>query len=279
MPKPLPKPEPIPISNSNNDLPKQTQNISVSSQKQRNRLNTINDSMNTVNNLPDHDNKYSNKYKFGIIIGLIAYLLLGRVLGFIHSITEIVVFSVLPIKIVLHVMCNQNESQKYNNYSNVLLKQMFLIVLIKTLISFIPFLDLIPIVRIISYPVYLILILSAIVIQVPVTMLNKMIGFIFDKIKLSKISSYIHVNPVYDKLILRITNMFDDSKIARLRIIRNIFLKYESDVPWNPKDVNKMSSAMNDLGINQIVDNIGINQIVDNIDIKSSFNGIIKQLN
>ena len=215
-----------------------------------------------------------NKYAIGITLSLIlAYLLLGKIMGYIHSITELIVFSILPLKIILHVMCNQNEPPKYNNYSSVLLKQMFLVVLTKTLISFVPFLDLIPIVRIISYPIYLILISFAIIIQVPVTMLNKIINIIMDKTKLGKnsfIRAYLHINPVYDRIINKITNIIDITKITYMRTIRNILLKYESDISWNPKDMNKVSSALGELGINQIV---------DNIDIKSSLNGIIKQIN
>lgn len=255
-------------------MPKQNSSINQRSSVTSSVVKTDQKDMDNVNGKLWINYATKNKYPIGISLGcILAYLLLGRVMGYIHSITEIIVFSILPLKIVLHVLCNQSESPKYNNYSNVLLKQMFLIVLTKTLISFLSFLDLIPIIRIISYPMYLFLITFAIVIQVPVTMLNKIVDVILDKTKLGKnsfVRHYFRINSVYDRVISRITNMIDASKIMRIRIIRNIILKYESEVSWNPKDVNKMSSALNDLGINQIV---------DNIDIKSSFNDIIKQIN
>lgn len=238
------------------------------------------DQTDVEDDIPINEKKWINyfhehKYYFGIAIGLIIiYLLLGRVLGYIHSITEVIVFSILPLKIILHIMCNQNESLKYNQYSNILLKQMFLIVLVKTMISIIPFIELIPIIRILSYPIYLILITFALIIQVPVAILNKIIGIGLDKTRFAKnnfIKNILHINTLYDGLILKITKLIDDSKIVRMRMIRNILLKYESDVPWNPRDMNKMLSALNDLGINQIVDG--------GIEIKSSFSDIIKQLN
>jgi hypothetical protein len=268
------------VSNSTNNTiksRKRYQQTSQSSESQENIQNETSEKMlNTENEMIKLWIKYfeKNKYVMGTALGLIlGYLLFGRVMGYIHSVTELIVFSILPLKIILHVLCNQNESQKYNNYSNVLLKQMFLIVLTKTMISFIPFLDLIPIIRIISYPVYLILIIFAIMIQTPVTMLNKMLNIIMDRMKISNtgfIRNYLHVYPVYDRLINKFVAMIENSKIMYMRTIRNIVLKYESDTAWNPKDMNKMSSALNELGINQMV---------DNIDIKSSINGMIKQIN
>jgi len=267
-------------NNTNNTIRSRKRHQQTSDLSQeRNQNDTSEKPLNTENEMIKLWIKYfeKNKYVMGTTLGLIlGYLLFGRVMGYIHSVTELIVFSILPLKIILHVLCNQNESQKYNNYSNVLLKQMFLIVLTKTMISFIPFLDLIPIIRIISYPVYLILITFAIVIQTPVTMLNKILNITMDRMKISNTSffrNYLHMYPVYDRLINKLVTMIDNSKIMYMRTIRNIVLKYESDTAWNPKDMNKMSSALNELGINQMVDNIDIK------DIKSSINGMIKQIN
>ena len=198
------------------------------------------------------------------LTGLGIYLLLGHLLWFIHFLSEFLIFAIMPCKIALHVFSNDHRtsidqvkerdsvtkltrghSRKIKTeYESGLLRQIFVVTLIRTFISLLSIMNLIPIIGLFSHYVHLFLLFLTILVQTPVTILNRILGSVNNKLNTKLILNY----PLHDLIIMRIVNHINESKIVSIKTVRDIMLKYD-DGTDDPEDKDRLLQSLNELGI------------------------------
>ncbi len=192
------------------------------------------------------------------------YLLLGHLLWFIHFVSEFLIFAIMPCKIALHVFSNDHrkcveneiqndvetkETRRHSRkikieYESGLLRQIFVVSLIRTLISMLSIMNLIPIIGLFSHYVHLFLLFLTILVQTPVTILNRILGSVNNKLN-TKFHFYY---PFHEIIIKRIISHITESKIIAIKTVRDVMLKYD-DGTHEPDDKERILLSLNELGI------------------------------
>lgn len=260
----------------------------------------------------------------GVVL-LLMYLILGQIMSFVRNVCEILVFTIMPLKIAFQVFSTNSDlklnisntiasttdirelKQVYkqskklkkirSDYGETLLRQTFVVILIRLMMALIPLIEMIPIIglfiALFSNCIYIFLLFLTILIQIPTSILNSFIDIIMCKFYMKHHNLHLSC-PLSDKIILWIKGFMNDSKLTSIRIVRDIALKYDmskcdehqchnnfkhdnfkhdelknddhsnllhSSVLMN--DIEKLSEALNNLGISkEYLRRININNFV-----------------
>jgi hypothetical protein len=219
------------------------------------------------------EKKITGRSLMTVIFGLIIfYLLIGQILGFLQYISEIIIFTIMPIKIAIHIFSSNEDLKKFPktddhreqknqylcakklnrvrlDYTGVLLRQIFIVQSIKFMIQLLPFIGAIPIISIITPYIHLMLLVLALFVQIPVSMLNHIMSRITDKMKLFGYelrSNYL----LSDKIVLAVKRNIGEQKLVALREIRDVTIKCDEGIGFDETDKKNVISSLDCLGIN-----------------------------
>ena len=209
---------------------------------------------------------------------MFTYLLIGQLISWIQYISEILVFTLMPIKIALHVFSSDSDLRKHMDtmitetndmkelkiahkqtkkikrmrldYAGTLLRQILVVTVIRILIMLVPILTIMPITCMISHYIHISLIFLTILVQTPTTMLNFFISLITEKLNIRSHDFYLEC-PLSDKIVMWIKTLISDTKISSIRTIRDILLKYDGGADFSTEDGNLIIDSLNTLGISK----------------------------
>jgi hypothetical protein len=216
-----------------------------------------------------------------IISLFLLYFMLSKILGLISLLCEILIFMVMPLKIAMHVFSSDTDIKEQMDkkiketddinylkkiytdarktkrerldYGMMLMRQSFVVMFLRLLMTLIPIIDAIPILSLFSGYIYLLILLLTIVIHIPVSLVNiflryitKMMGFIVE----FRIST-----PMSDTIVIKLRRMIPESKINAIRDIRNMLMIYDSG-SCESLNIDKMVDALNKIGISKNLINV-----------------------
>ncbi|VBB17747.1 hypothetical protein YASMINEVIRUS_210 [Yasminevirus sp. GU-2018] len=209
---------------------------------------------------------------------LLMYLVLGQIMSFVRYVSEILVFTVMPLKIALHVFSTDSDlkqnientmaetsdikelKQAYRqsrkikrirlDYGGTLLRQTLVVFIIRMLIMMLPLFEVIPFIGLFSNYVYAFLLFLIILIQTPTTVINSMIDVVAHKLNIRQHNLHLTC-PLSDKIIVWIKGSIGDSKLASIRTIRDILLKYDERSVLLVEDIERLFDALDNLGISK----------------------------
>ena len=214
-------------------------------------------------------------FMFGVSL-LLLYFVLGRIISFICYVSEIFIFTTMPIKIAIHVLSTDSDlKQNIENmitktsdikelkkvyrqarkikrirmdYGGTLLRQTLVVLLIKIMITIICMFDTVPLIGFFSNGVYMFFLFLMILIQTPVMITNLLINNLAKKLNIKQHNMCL-TQPISDNIILWIKGLIGDSKLASVREIRDINLKYDECSTLLVEDIEKLFNALSNLGI------------------------------
>jgi hypothetical protein len=162
------------------------------------------------------------------------------------------------------------------DYAGTLLRQIFVVSMIRIGIYLLQMISFMPFIGMFTHYFHTFLIFLALLVQLPTTVLNFIILTLTDKFNLTGFDFRLNC-PLSDKLIVWTKGFFGDSKLASIRTIRNIVLKYDNKNELDVDDGEKLMEALDNLGISrEYLIHIGLDlnnldtfakKIKDNIDV------------
>lgn len=211
--------------------------------------------------------EYPKKYST-IVVGvgaLTAYMLLGHILSVLYHVFEYIVFAIMPFKIAVHVFSNRTECLDHesstdqvqvthedrSNYMGLLLRQSLVVTVVRSLMILVAVLNTVPIVGTISHITYMSLLLLAICVQTPTTIMNRITVPVTKKIRFIKLDLHLE-RPLSEKLISMCSSRMTPLRLKSLNEIDNIMIKYDSNGKYSRKDKNRLLTALNSLDIGSL---------------------------
>lgn len=251
-----------------------------------NRVNNLTDSANSSHE-PDSENilnanatamtgKHFNKNKIMIVISMVSilgiYLLIGQLIACVKYMAEILIFFIMIFKIGMHIFSSdsciaqspsdinltENKNVKIinkksrSNYTGTLLRQSFIIAVIRIIIVIIDIFDSIPLLNMFSIGnyVHLVLLVLSFMILTPTSIINSLLSKLTKKI--SFLNSNILLNcPLSDRIIFWIKKCIGNAKLSAVQVIGDIIIKYDDNTILDRHDGAKLLDALDQLGVSQ----------------------------
>jgi hypothetical protein len=211
---------------------------------------------------------------------VLIYLIISQLISWIQYISEILVFTIMSIKIALHVFSYESDLRKHMetlmtqtndmkelklaykqlrkikrirlDYVRTLLRQILVVTVIKMLITMLPIFTVIPILGMFFHYIHISLIVLSILVQIPTTILNFFISMITKKLNINNHNFYL-VCPLSDKIVFWIKTCICDTKLLSIRTIQDILLKYDKKTEFSidDGDRDRLMDSLDNLGISK----------------------------
>lgn len=217
----------------------------------------------------------------------ILYTVLGQLFNFIRFVSEILVFAIMPIKILLHVFSSDSDlklnienvmaetsdvktlkniykqSRKIKRirleYAGTLLRQISVVLMLNLLMKVLTTIEMIPFIGLFSTYAYSSLLFIIILIQIPTNLINIFIDMIAQRFNISD-HNYHFTYPLSEWIIIWVKKLVGESKLSSIRTIRDIMLKYDCNIKSTINDNNTDNDTNDNNKLFEALDNLGISK-------------------
>jgi hypothetical protein len=212
-----------------------------------------------------------------ILMFFIFYFFIGHMLNWIQYLSELLIFSIAPFKIAMHLFSSDTElknikqeieNMKNNdinqikelhkkskkiiqdrvNYGSALLKQILIVSIVRIIITLMSILNFIPFMGLFSIYIRVGLLIFIGIVQIPTTIINILISFGTNLFGLDNSNNdYYVTESLSNNIIQLIKNTIGESSLNSIKIIHDLIIKYENNDTFDSTDKEKIIKALNNI--------------------------------